>query len=458
MKDSLLMQAMNRLDGEYIAEAAPTAAAPMKRIRRRLAMKWTSVAAGFCAALLLVWQVVIPYVRDPALPDAPSVNLPHDYPVTFPDAPSVNLPDTPIYDHALYTAEDIGNQFDKTYDSLGTSSYTKIYVPDERYLRVTEIPEDEYISVYKRNTDGKPLDTKEFTAFADQMLDSVSSALGITRLGYTVNQREAFSYSSTYLEAVFNAAEEREIGYNFLLSQYGMYNTFHLYGNSSSDGQISLNGVPVKIDQSKTDDEIIASLGDIKTQLFSVFGVTFEDVKIIRRYDSYSEHGATSLSVYFYNAADEPLNEYIGPVSDYICLYFDNISNWSGDVVSDTVLSNVDIDYFQYRTDDTYTVSQNVRMISLEEAEWLLYNGYVFGGHSCPICMSMQSEVDFEGYDLVGLAYVFGYDSHEGIPFYTFYKKIGTAPNGNSIYAMTYVPAVEVNGYKEYFEKQQEQH
>ena len=45
-----------------------------------------------------------------------------------------------------------------------------------------------------------------------------------------------------------------------------------------------------------------------------------------------------------------------------------------------------------------------------------------------------------------------------GVPFYTFYKQIGTSPGGNPIYAKTYVPAIEVTGMEEYFQKAMEFH
>ena len=45
-----------------------------------------------------------------------------------------------------------------------------------------------------------------------------------------------------------------------------------------------------------------------------------------------------------------------------------------------------------------------------------------------------------------------------GIPFYAFYKNIGTSANGNTIYAKTYVPAIQVSGYEEYFESQKDNH
>ena len=44
------------------------------------------------------------------------------------------------------------------------------------------------------------------------------------------------------------------------------------------------------------------------------------------------------------------------------------------------------------------------------------------------------------------------------MPFYAFYKKIGTAKNGNTIYAKTYVCAIETSGLDEYFEAQSKNH
>lgn len=432
MKDNLLMTAMVHLDDAYIAEASPFHASPMKRLRRRLVMKWTSVAAGVCAVFLLGMHTVMPYLTTPK---------------------------PPVYHNALYTADEIGGMFSPAkYGS--TSSYTKVYVPDAKYLDIPEIPDDEYISIYNEDETGKALDQQEFTAFADQMLCGVSSALGISPLDYTVKQRET---NSAHLEAVFNFEEEREAGYSFYLTQYGPYHTFSVYRNSSSDGRISLHGVPIEIDQTKEDDAIIASLGEMKATLFKTFNVSFEDVRIVRQYGESMEHGVEFLNIYFYNAADNPLNEYWRrPLSDNICLSFDNYPNHKDDVASDTALSNVDISYRQYRSHDTYTPSKQVRMISLEEAECLLYNGYVFGGHSCPNCMAMQFKVNFRNYDFVGLTYVLPNSMNqpfsEVIPFYVFYKKIGKAPNGNLVYAETYVPAIEVKGYEAYFEKQKSAH
>ena len=106
-------------------------------------------------------------------------------------------------------------------------------------------------------------------------------------------------------------------------------------------------------------------------------------------------------------------------------------------------------------------MSTQLRRISLQEAEKLLYNGYVFESHACPICMSLQKHVDFRNYNYVGFAYLKGHGgklADKIIPFYVFYKEIGKASNGETIYARTYVPAIEVNGYEAYFESQKEFH
>lgn len=222
----------------------------------------------------------------------------------------------------------------------------------------------------------------------------------------------------------------------------------------------------MQIDQRLTDDEIISSLHPIRNILFDLFGVSFSDVKIVRSFNSYSAYGAGRIDIYYYNEDSHALNlTEECPVSDYIAICFDNTKNYPSDIVSDSVLTVAAIDYYQYRIDpsEAFSLTANAKKISLEDAETLLYNGCVFGGHSCPLCMAAQDKISFEGYAFVDLEYVFGRDSTSyqwttGLPFYAFYKKIGTSENGNSIYAKTYVPAIEVKGLKEYFQSQAENH
>ena len=76
--------------------------------------------------------------------------------------------------------------------------------------------------------------------------------------------------------------------------------------------------------------------------------------------------------------------------------------------------------------------------------------------------MAQQNAVDFSDYDFVDIVYI-KETTDRGkpaalIPFYAFYKKIGIAENGNEIYAKTYVPAIRVSGYEEYFKSQEAEH
>ena len=76
--------------------------------------------------------------------------------------------------------------------------------------------------------------------------------------------------------------------------------------------------------------------------------------------------------------------------------------------------------------------------------------------------MAEQDAVDFSDYDFVDIVYIQSRNPNQAskdiIPFYAFYKKIGIAENGNEIYAKTYVPAIRVSGYEEYFKSQEAEH
>ncbi len=137
-------------------------------------------------------------------------------------------------------------------------------------------------------------------------------------------------------------------------------------------------------------------------------------------------------------------------------------ANSSSETVSTDIIDKCSITYYSCRIpiDEYYTVEAKCKLISLETAEELLANGYVFGCHACPICMAAQDKVSFDKYDHVSFEYFGDYfgDPARSIPFYVFYKKIGTSENGNIIYAKTYVCAIEVSGLKEYYDAQKDNH
>ena len=369
-----------------------------------------------------------------------------------------NHPDVPTWDTAQYSADEIANLFSaKNYDGA-TNAYTKIYVPNSKYLYINEMTNDEYINVYRYVNTNNQLIEAEFQSFIETILPKLAESLGISVPQYTIKE---YNYST---ENTLSARIDTG-SYYMTFSQNDESNSLG-FGRLKGDRQIVIEGETVQIDQRLSDEEILESIQSIKNKLFSIFNVSFSDMKIIRTFGSYSEQGAEFVSIYFYDENAHPLNPLSDrPISDYIYIGFDNFGNYSGDIVSDGILKVSAIDYVKNRSNvsETYTVAANAKKITVSEAEALLYNGYVFGGHSCPICMRAQNKVDFEGYDFVDMEYVFGYDYNtgkitEGIPFYTFYKNIGTSENGNTIYAKTYVPAIQVSGYKEHFESQKDNH
>ena len=361
----------------------------------------------------------------------------------------------PTWDTAHYSAEEIAELFSAELDAdVATNAYTKVYVPDEKYLYRNPVPQGDTLGVYEYTDTTKALNKAELQRFTDTILPTLSSSLGVPTPAYTVEEDK---YDE---KSLFAYAESGD--YTVDVFQNGRYNLFSLY-KLKGDRKIVLGGETVQIDQRCSDEEILASVASIRDKLFEIFHVSFSDAKVQRYYDYYSTYGATAVSVCFFDGNAHDLNGFReGPVSDYICISFDNAENYSGDIVSSGVLHVCSICYLEYRVEENVTLSANAKKISLHDAETLLYNGYVFGGHSCPLCMKEQEKVSFRGYDFVGLEYVFGRDAAGnetvGIPFYAFYKKIGTSQNGNAIYAKTYVAAIKVSGYEEYFESQTKSH
>lgn len=362
------------------------------------------------------------------------------------------LTEVPILEDGHYSAKFIASIFNaRNAEAMGgaTNAYTKVYAPNEKYLYINEIPDSEYLDLYKYNTFEKDLNKKELKDFTNGILPKVSEAIGIDTPKYSITE----SYSSDNLYARFDFSDYNH-PYSLISNQEKTYSLFNVRPRDD-DKCLYINGKRVEVDQRLSDEEIISSIEPIKYMLFDMFGVHFADTKVIRSYGHSEEYGAEHIGIYFYNEAAHGKNSTLNlPLSDYICIWFDNYKNHPGDTVSDSILTVARVSYRKIRVDlsKKYELFAKAKRIPLEEAEKLLYKGYVFGGHSCPLCMAEQEKVDFEGYDLVGLEY-FG-----DIPFYTFFKEIGTAKNGNTTYAKTYVPAIKISGYEEYFESQKANH
>ena len=380
--------------------------------------------------------------------------------IAVPMLQKAKLPDVPTWDTAQYSAEDIAKLFDSMkYNGVATNAYTKIYVPDSKYLYIGNMTDDEYLKLYQHTQTDKELNEVELNAFIDAFLPKLAESLDAPIPQYSIKENN-YSTGNTLSASV-------DIGSYYLsASQNSQRNSLGL-GKLEGNRQIVIDGETIQIDQRLSDEEILDSILSIKNKLFGIFGISFSNAKVVRNFGSYTKHGVERVDIYFYDESAHDLNSsQPRPITDYIYISFDNFPNYSGDIVSDSILTVSSVYYLKNRSDigDTqYEVVANAKRISISEAEALLYNGYVFGGHSCPLCMRAQDKIDFEGYDFVDIEYVFEYSNKNetpsiGIPFYAFYKNIGISENGNTIYAKTYVPAIEVSGYKEYFESQKDNH
>lgn len=412
MTNTDLLDVMGEIDFDLVEDAENVAKIGVAR-RRKNRMRWGALAA----CLLLIVGVTLYKNRRWFI-------------------------SIPTYENAAYSAAEIAEMvgMNEMLDG-GTRSYVKIYVPDASRLSINPIPEEEYLPLYRNVLTEKKYSKAGVRAFAAGLYGDICRALDIPK-------EKLVEYSHEYSDGsgFFELWAESDTKYSIDFTEDETLQTVQIRNRNG----ITFCGEDISIDQTADDREIIVSLEPLRKNLCEVFGVDFPDTRIVRKYGDDSEHGAEFISVYFYGADAFPWGSQV--CGDYIELRFDNFEHYAGAPVSDKILSNVSVIYRHYRG-ETFRQIANVRRLSLEEAEKMLYKGYVFGGHVCPLCMAAQAEVDFHGYDFVSLDYL------NGVPFYAFYKKIDLkTKNGNLVYAQTYVPAFEVSGLKEYFESQKKNH
>lgn len=130
---------------------------------------------------------------------------------------------------------------------------------------------------------------------------------------------------------------------------------------------MSFDGIPVMIDPTQTDSDIIASLRVAKEKIFAIFDREFADCKIVR-------HSQWNIKVYFYNETDHFLNTMKQvPVSDHICISFQE------NLAQNTGLHPKSIVYYQNRIDvkETYVVSQKTKC-SLSKKQKNFYTKVIF--------------------------------------------------------------------------------
>lgn len=330
-----------------------------------------------------------------------------------------------------------------------TTTYEEVYSPNIEYLYINPVPTDKYVTIYEGYYQ-RNFDKNEVQTLANKHFPKMAQTLNISLPSYEI--KESFDGLHDHIKI--------DITGPFYLTQYNNRNIIR-YG----PGNIALNGKPVTVNQTQSDQEIINSLSEIKQILFDTFDVYFDSARVYRDYDDNSNYGVTALTVDFYNSGAHPLNNLCGigiPKSDFIEIRFDNYKSFEGDTVSASDLYNVfSISFWSYRTDNHSPLKAVAKkeLLPLEKAKEYLEKGYVLAMGGCALCQAEQTPVDFSNYDYVSFEYEGGSNVGElFLPYYAFYKNIGTAENGNMIFAKTYVPAVEVEGYEEYFTNKHNSH
>ncbi len=218
--------------------------------------------------------------------------------------------------------------------------------------------------------------------------------------------------------------------------------TYRIWNPTPPIQQLELFGEKITITPDESDESIENKLTQALDFANKVFGTNCE-FQYITRDLGYYEEGHMSVGVEAFENSDldqAMYNRYLGSIH---FLFMDDYTTEE--------LPLIGIYYTEYELKDAF--SEDTRLLSVKEAEYYLEQGYIFAGHVCPVCMSRNTEVDFSDYDDVEIVYRRDLFGKYIIPFYAFYKT-----TGEHLYTVAYVPAVEVDGLKEYFTSQESWH
>ena len=149
MRKKQLNEGLNHIDAEIVeGYLKQKDRLNQKRKTRSAWLRFAVIAACF---VLIISAVIIP-------------------PMLLEDDSSAP-PTVPIWDGAKYSAADVAGLFGSiNTDSVATNAYTKIYVPDSKYLYLSEFPDEALLGIYQYNDIQKELDEKALKNFIDGFL------------------------------------------------------------------------------------------------------------------------------------------------------------------------------------------------------------------------------------------------------------------------------------------------
>lgn len=363
----------------------------------------------------------------------------------------------PKYDRAFW-----GDDFKAAFSKYGNRfEPEKVYVSSADELGLNDIPTfpiDIYRyrhSYYLKYVYGEEnvYDFEELKAFSEKITPKLISVLNVEDAVPTEEHDTARNRITVDVEK-----------YSIDIEQYPFYQQVELrkaakYVNAKPI--IVMNDSRLGINPALTDTEIIESLEKHKETLFEIFGRTFEDVKLVRRYGTV-ENAKDYITVYYYTESDSALNQYapvrsdatfeehdsIGFYSDYISVvfpFYDGSKNAVASVVKYTQL--------RAPSEETFPQVYTADMISLQAAEQMLYNDCFFSQNVCVLCAG--EDINVTEYDYVSFEYLAGdgfrndYDTHV-LPFYVFYVKEEEGERYDT-YSKYYVPAIRFKNGEDYW-------
>ncbi|MCR4708965.1 MAG: hypothetical protein K5653_01760 [Clostridiales bacterium] len=451
-------------------ETEQTAAAKPEVNKRKPWIKWLAVAACVCLAVGGLTLLAGPNGSDTSEESNPGGT----------DSEAVK----PV-DEVILNALDLGDYFGYA-KTDGTNRYVEVYARDFSQFKTGEPEYADYLKVYrKKELKSSELADKDMLQdMGEKHFEALKTLSGIDESDFEIVEDEY--WDGLRYEADITKFEETNIGDVEMPQEDDIVtDCFRMIGMASCDNYCSvwasvskhtergevlmIDGEPVHVLESDSDEQIMQKIGPAVEKIKALFGKDYRDIYIDRYYDW---DQLNSITVYLYNKSDDEFpermvysnnfyNRMLPVADDYIMLMLETdwgegTANDSGGSKDEAVLNNVRLYEYITKADELYEEIGSSPMLTLEEAKDMLEKGYVFGGHSCPLCMAEQPEVDFSDYDELGLEYVEG-DNGLILPFYTFFKK-SYLRDGIQEYHKTYVCAVELDGLDEYFEGQEKYH
>ena len=441
MKNTELLQNAIGMIGDDLIDDAD------RKPRRPRIIRWSAVACA-CLAVIICLSAILGGPKTP-----------------------VNDFWPPVLDSSVSEMSLSATQIRKLFEvnDGGTNQYITVGAPDIKGLGLMPLPQAEYLPIYQNQY----LDASEqaLEDFIQKYLEKGQELSGVKSSYYEIRKRGS---SAGFAGISYSTGLKGESGYNDLFFEAWCNLLSMSYSPedpmTGARKRMKIEGEYVSILTTDTDEQICEKLSDTFAYLNAYFEKNYSQVKIVR---PYSRFGLGSVYIYLYSQESTSFPENFDDhfmhrplCSDYLFLEFqvsDSDNSWYDWGTPEDEAFLIEAAPWETMTDweNYYPIVGKARMLSLEEAEELLAKGYVFGGHSCKICMAEQKKVDFTEYDAVSFEYVHG-DNGMIVPFYVFYKHLGVSEYDKTgrmqEYAKTYVPAVEIEGLEEYFDMQTEKH